>query len=124
MPAPMNAMRTPRLLALAALGAFAVWQQAPFAGGADSSGYLNAAKLFAQGRVSITGEAWWYLRFILPAFPALVVGGTLVWIVIVNRVTAPWPPALRATVLPVALAGLVLHAVSWIWKWHPERVEP
>jgi hypothetical protein len=37
---------------VAAYAAFVAWYHAPYAGGSDSSGYLNSAQLILQGRVS------------------------------------------------------------------------
>ncbi len=56
--APTSAGRLPgawRWLAAAALAAYAIWlapRFSPFAGGADSSGYLNSARLLAAGELA------------------------------------------------------------------------
>jgi hypothetical protein len=60
-----------------------------------------------------THETWWYLRFLLPAFPPLIVGATWVGLAVLDR----WPAngRRRATVLAgVVVAVLVLaHNASW-----------
>jgi len=52
----MQPVRGPRLL-LAALAVgyalFLLWYHAPYAGGSDSSGYMNSARLLLQGRLSV-----------------------------------------------------------------------
>lgn len=49
-----------------------------------------------------THEAWWYLRFVLPAVPSLIVGALLV----AERLSTRWPrPAVAA--LWVALAAII-----------------
>jgi oligosaccharyl transferase STT3 subunit len=51
-------------------------------------------------------DAWWYLRFVLPAFPPLIVLASAAFIVLV----APLPPAVRTTAVAAALAGVAaLH---------------
>lgn len=50
--APRRREAVPLLLGLILYGGFLVRANSSIAGGADSSGYLNAARLFAQGRVS------------------------------------------------------------------------
>jgi len=54
------------------------------------------------------GETWWYLRFILPAFPVLIVGALVV-------LEAAWRTARsRSVVAAAAAAGLlVLGVISW-----------
>ena len=54
-----------------------------------------------------SGETWWYLRFILPAFPFLIVA-TLIVLAAAWRKAAAWP--MPAT---IALAGLLLAANGW-----------
>jgi len=61
-----------------------------------------------------THETWWYLRFILPAAPALVIGGLLVlWRV---RLAAPqwvgWP-----ALAFVAWLALLANGLSWGRTW-------
>lgn len=63
-----------------------------------------------------THETWWYLRFVLPAAPALVVGGLLGFRAIVAR----WMTPLRSC-LCFALALLVcgVNAGYWAKKFKP-----
>jgi hypothetical protein len=60
-----------------------------------------------------THETWWYLRFLLPAFPPLIVGATWVSLALLDRV----PAARRrraARIAGVAVAVLVIaHNVYW-----------
>lgn len=45
---------------------------------------------------------WWFLRFILPAFPAIIIGSLLVWRTLVQKVR---PPAAAVVVALVVLVG-------------------
>jgi hypothetical protein len=101
--------RLPRWLVLGALAGFAIligWFYGPFAGGADSSGYFNSARLFTEARLTMPmrtvpelGSQPW------PHFvPLGFVGsdGTSV-------ITPTYPCGLP---LHFAIAGLVL---GWSW---------
>ena len=66
-----------------------------------------------------THETWWYLRFVLPAFPALIVGSLWVWRTLQER----WSGRLRFPAFIGGVpAGLILVAlvlwynVGWI-RW-------
>lgn len=61
-----------------------------------------------------SGETWWYLRFILPAFPALI----LLALVVVQAAVDRWIPRWLASVLGVAA---VVFAVHWEWR-QPTRL--
>jgi hypothetical protein len=73
-----------------------------------------------------THEAWWYLRFLLPAFPALIVATMLVGRALLNRLTTSWRPGW------LVVAGIVIavHGVAWgrhyyvLQAGHGERVYP
>lgn len=55
-----------------------------------------------------SGLSWWSLRFLLPAFPAIILAGLLV----VRRWTEHRPDAIRRVGLPVALLAATLG-----WEW-------
>lgn len=55
------------------------------------------------GTYYCAGETWWYLRFLLPAFPAVILAGLLAGQAIVARLPGRWRPAVPALAL---LAGL------------------
>jgi hypothetical protein len=57
-----------------------------------------------------THETWWYLRFLLPAAPALVVAGLLVLQGMSSRFAQRSKPALSATLLAAALALVGLNS--------------
>jgi hypothetical protein len=57
-----------------------------------------------------THETWWYLRFLLPAAPALVIGGLLVLQTLVSKAAARTGPLLSVSVLVVALALVGLNS--------------
>lgn len=61
---------------------------------------------------SHTHEAWWYLRFLLPAFPPLIVGALLVtrWLL------AGFKTSLRVWWL--AVAGVVVAVYGLVWSHH------
>lgn len=58
-----------------------------------------------------TSETWWYLRFLLPAFPALIVGALLVLQTIAPRVRPRRWPALAWTLAAVAI---VVYGAGWM----------
>jgi len=67
-----------------------------------------------------SGETWWYLRFILPAFPAVIFAGLLV----LHRMAGAWmeTPRGRTTALAVlAVCGLWL--VWWDAHFNVHRVK-
>jgi hypothetical protein len=87
-------------------GLFLAWHGGSYAGGADSSGYLNSARLLGEGRLSGTPRApdgWPHTAFGLMAFQPL--GFT-------TDATEP-----RLT--PTYPTGLPLHllAASWLVGW-------
>jgi len=73
-----------------------------------------------------THEAWWYLRFLLPAFPALIVATMLVGRALLNRLTTSWRPGW----LVVAGIAVAVHGVAWCRHYYVhhagfgERVYP
>jgi hypothetical protein len=61
-----------------------------------------------------THEAWWYLRFVLPAAPALVVGG----LVVAQRWVAAWKPAALNSFQRRALfASVLIAALAYESHW-------
>jgi len=75
----------------------------------------NVAVLFSWATALIgfylfyfhSGEHWWYLRFILPAFPVFIAGGLLV-LESIARSTG-----LRTRVTGVALALILVSGIAW-----------
>ena len=67
-----------------------------------------------------SGETWWYLRFILPAFPAVIFAGLLV----LHRIAGSWveTPRGRNTAL-AALAVCGLWLVWWDAHFNVHRVK-
>lgn len=62
-----------------------------------------------------THEAWWYLRFVLPAFPAMILAAVL----IAQRLAAAWVRRYARPWAPPALAVLVvLFVVTWSKQWN------
>ena len=58
---------------------------------------------------AFTDDAWWYLRFLLPSFPAWILAGLLVTEAAIEKL-----PCLRVPCRPVAIgAGAVVFIVSW-----------
>lgn len=53
-----------------------------------------------------SGETWWYLRFILPAFPPIILAGLIVAQRWLDRATAPWKSRL-------GLAACLIVAFAW-----------
>ena len=66
-----------------------------------------------------THEAWWYLRFLLPAAPAVVIGAVLVLRALAERFApAPW----RARAVGAFAAGALLvlaNTAAWNRRLHP-----
>jgi hypothetical protein len=65
-----------------------------------------------------THETWWYLRFILPAFPPLIVGSLWVTRVLLERWTSRrrMPTLIRGARGAVILAALIVwHNFEWGW---------
>lgn len=61
-----------------------------------------------------SGETWWYLRFILPAFPVLILAALLT----AHHFHERWKPQAPRAWLPPALALLLLgSALSWEIGW-------
>ena len=58
-----------------------------------------------------THETWWYLRFLLPAAPALVVGSLLVLRSLLSRAQPRFDPGRSASAFAAALA--IVAALSW-----------
>jgi hypothetical protein len=68
-----------------------------------------AAAVFACYLPYSVFDAWWYLRFVLPAFPPLIVLASAVF----SAAAARLRPSLRAAALVIAAAGLVsFHLVT------------
>ena len=65
-----------------------------------------------------THETWWYLRFLLPAFPPLIVGSLWVGRVLLERWgSTKWVPGSRGRRLAGAmLVALILCHNAW-WGW-------
>jgi len=64
-----------------------------------------------------THETWWYLRFILPASPALVIGGLLVarrWAGV--WAPAPWGSTRSGAVFACVLAAILVYDRYWCRK--------
>jgi len=84
-----------------------------------------ASFLFLYAAYPSTHESWWYLRFILPAIPALLIGAVLV------LQDLPWlsrPLSLpgRRSAMPAAvllLAGALVWQIAWNRHWRVSRVE-
>lgn len=57
-----------------------------------------------------THETWWYLRFVLPAFPSLIVLATLAGENLVNRLRSP---AVRIGLTFLAAAIVIGNGVAW-----------
>lgn len=62
-------------------------------------------------------EAWWYLRFLAPAVPALIIGG----VICLRDVTAKAAPPLRGAVLALLLGGMVVNAA---YRGHELQLVP
>jgi 4-amino-4-deoxy-L-arabinose transferase-like glycosyltransferase len=64
-----------------------------------------------------THETWWSLRFLLPAFPPIIVGSLLVGRMIVTRacgaLRVPSSPSVRVVAGCLLAAMVVVHNVSW-----------
>jgi len=58
---------------------------------------------------SHTHDAWWCLRFLLPAFPALILAAILVGRALLDRLTA----SQRSTWLAVAAVAVAAHGIAW-----------
>lgn len=61
-----------------------------------------------------THETWWYLRFILPAFPAIILAALLTGRRLATRLPVRWPR--WAAVASVAL--VLANAIAWNRHWH------
>ena len=71
-----------------------------------------------------THETWWYLRFLLPAAPALVAGALLVLQALLERAPALADPSRSLAAFAVALAAATL-ALAWPNRvLHPFSVGP
>jgi len=62
-----------------------------------------------------THEWWWYLRFLLPAFPAIIIGGLWVlrelWI---RKLSPRWPrPLIARSCGLAAILVILIHAAFW-----------
>jgi len=63
-----------------------------------------------------THETWWYLRFLLPAAPAIVVAGLLVAHRLCGGPAARLAGAVRFLIWAAALTAIFKHARVWIQK--------
>jgi hypothetical protein len=91
-------------VALLALGLPGLWRTAPRTVGVLGAWVLVYLAFYSCYRT--THETWWYLRYLLPAAPALLVGGLLVarqWR------AGPW----GRTAFAVALALIVANGAWW-----------
>jgi 4-amino-4-deoxy-L-arabinose transferase-like glycosyltransferase len=59
----------------------------------------------------ITHETWWYMRFLLPAAPAMAVASLLV----LRSALSRWPIIARSPFVVAAVGALVL-ANAWVWN--------
>jgi 4-amino-4-deoxy-L-arabinose transferase-like glycosyltransferase len=57
-----------------------------------------------------THEAWWYMRFLLPAAPAMAIGGLLVFRAALSR----WPAVAASRTVLIAAAAIVA-ANAFVW---------
>jgi hypothetical protein len=106
----------PMLFTPVILGVFALpWlRRAPRVAWVLGTWILAIAGFYAA--YEFTHETWWYLRFLLPAAPALVIGGLLGVRLIVARCMTP----LRAWIcLAVALLVCGVNAGYWAKKFKP-----
>jgi hypothetical protein len=60
-----------------------------------------------------THETWWYLRFLLPAVPPLVVGALIVWQKIISRIPFRSDSVRTLCSVGVALALVAANSVWW-----------
>jgi hypothetical protein len=72
---------------------------------------VSAALLLATYLEYVVFDHWWYLRFLLPAIPGLLVLSVAVWVGTVRRL-APGRTAAIVTLSSAALAGWLLHAAQ------------
>jgi hypothetical protein len=60
------------------------------------------------------GDAWWYLRYLLPAFPSLILlatgGLSMLWDYFASPSTGRWPRALKGA----TAVGIILLSVGWM----------
>jgi hypothetical protein len=71
---------------------------------------------------SHTHEAWWYLRFLLPAFPPLIVAALLVTRALLVR----FRPSFRVWWLAIAGVSIVVYGQGWshrLYAWSSGRGE-
>jgi hypothetical protein len=65
-----------------------------------------------------THETWWYLRFLLPAVPALVVGSLLVLERLLSRLPASLDPGRSSSAFAGALVLVVAYSGWWTHHLH------
>jgi hypothetical protein len=98
-------------LALAGIAALAIpWARVWATPFARSAARLLMLQLFAVGAVYAAYQPfhdWWYLRFLLPAWPAIVIGMAALTIGLVRGRAA----GLRA-IVALAIAGLGVHGIA------------
>lgn len=79
-----------------------------------------------------THETWWYLRFILPALPAVGIAAALAlqavpypaWLISAQRLPAAAPgPGLHLTVPPLLLTFAALWLGAWTRHFHVSEIE-
>jgi hypothetical protein len=109
----------PRLLPAAVLG-LVVWPFLPWrkAWRGLAAAYLCFVLLFLfYGSYDVSQQAWWYLRFILPVLPPLVVFTGLAIQVGIERWSAG---VLRPRLTFVAAALLALSPLAILYRWERE----
>jgi hypothetical protein len=66
----------------------------------------------------ITHEAWWCLRFILPALPGLILAGLLGVESLARGPAARWPRAFRPAIAAVLVLWAVGNSAYWMRALH------
>ncbi len=65
-----------------------------------------------------TPEFWWYLRFILPAFPAVIALGGMGVMALIERTATTRQAIVRSVVFTVVLIGSLATSVGWCRRYH------
>ncbi len=66
-----------------------------------------------------SSEAWWFLRFLLPVYPAIVIGGSLALQGIARSVSRCRKSYFLVTAL---VAAAVIFSFAWEWHWTKKLV--